>query len=67
MLIDNEFIEWTLGEYKWDNLKQDKHPYIGCNGDRMTHINKGIIGIRMDSVENIKYNGLNTIYSNIVI
>eukprot|EP01083_Nonionella_stella_P298536 1013259_1 len=59
MLIDNDFSEWTFGNYKWDNNKKETHPYIGCNGDRMTHVAKGIIGIRMDGIEDVKYHNLN--------
>ena len=50
------------GEYTWPSLSESYEtvPLPGCNGDRMTHIAKGIMGIRMDGVEH-------AIFSNIEI
>merc|ERR1719447_843036 len=60
----DNFTGWALGEYSWpndsasDDVKNDYIPYIGCNNDRMAHVPKGTIGIRMDGVENVVFDGL---------
>jgi len=56
-MTDN-FTDWTIGEYSWPENDTYITPYLGCNNDRMGHVPKGIIGIRMDGVENIVFNGL---------
>jgi len=62
-MTDN-FTNWALGQYSWpedvatDSKKNKNIPYIGCNNDRMAHVPKGIIGIRMDGVDNAVFNGL---------
>ena len=58
LFIDTNFRNWALGKYSWTNDEFGGYPYIGCNGDRMTHVNKGTIGIRMDGVNGIQYNNL---------
>ena len=59
MVIGQTFSNWALGKHKWDPTDPNLHPFLGCNGDRMTHSAKGTMGIRIDGVENIKFNNLN--------
>merc|ERR1719334_1048443 len=57
-MTDN-FTNWALGEYTWPESNASTYtPYIGCNNDRMAHVPKGIMGIRMDGVDNVVFNGL---------
>ena len=32
--------------------------YLGCNNDRMSHVPKGLVGIRMDGVESVTFDDL---------
>merc|ERR1719242_1631775 len=53
--------DWAQNKYTWsDELSDDGEgsPYLGCNNDRMTHVPKGVIGIRMDGVENVVFKDL---------
>merc|ERR1712228_85154 len=58
MVIGKEFSDWALGKHQWSEDRDDLHPFLGCNGDRMTHVAKGTIGIRIDGVENIAFHDL---------
>jgi len=55
LYTDYGFVPWSLGEYTWTN---DTRPYLGCNNDRMTHAPKGVIGIRMDGVNDVSFSNL---------
>jgi len=48
----------VLGEDTWNDDISWNHPYLGCNVDRMGHIPKGLIGIRMDGVEDVVFENL---------
>merc|ERR1719295_1916016 len=57
-LTDN-FTNWAFGEYKWPKSRANENtPFIGCNTDRMAHVPKGVMGIRMDGVEQVVFDGL---------
>jgi len=58
LVIDDQFVKWTKGLHQWDDDDRLGHPYLGCNNDRMAHVPKGVIGIRMDGVENVVFDGL---------
>eukprot|EP01084_Bolivina_argentea_P036369 67300_1 len=59
MVIGDEFSGWALGKYQWSTESDYTHPFLGCNGDRMTHSAKGTMGIRIDGVNDITFNNLN--------
>ena len=40
--ISDQFVEWSLGEHSWGSIKNDAHPWLGCNNDRMSHAPKGM-------------------------
>ena len=46
--IDDEFINWSIGNGVLENGK------LVCNGDDMFHMNKGVVGIRIDRTNNVK-------------
>ena len=52
---NDEFLKWALNEY--NNESYNGLPScvsFVCNGDIMFHINKGIIGLRVDLIENVE-------------
>ena len=51
-----QFRKWALGQYTWND--SDTTPALGCNNDRMMHCPKGVMGIRMDGVENVNIHNL---------
>merc|ERR1719273_379560 len=51
-------IDWVLGEGDWVDDNSWNRPYLGCNVDRMGHIPKGIMAIRMDGVEEVVFENL---------
>jgi hypothetical protein len=57
-----EIANWaTGGGYVWSDESTDDgqgNPYLGCNNDRMTHVPKGVVGIRMDGVDGVTFDGL---------
>lgn len=55
--MENNFTDWAQGTFSFSDARMSS-PKIGCNVDRMGHVPKGIIGIRMDGVENVVFNGL---------
>merc|ERR550525_1983419 len=57
-LIPDVMIDWVLGEGDWVDDNSWNRPYLGCNVDRMGHIPKGLIGIRMDGVEDVVFENL---------
>ena len=59
IMMDDDFLKWTQGKHQYSMDEDALHPQIGCNNDRMTHLAKGVMGIRMDGVEEIVYNNLN--------
>ena len=50
--IDEEFINWALGI---GNLTNGK---LICNGDDMFHMDKGVVGIRIDRTNNVQMKGV---------
>merc|ERR1719206_65648 len=64
--ITEELWKWSLGQYTFDPsavTTTQTHsttaiPYLGCNNDRMTHVPKGVMGIRMDGAENVAFENL---------
>ena len=50
--------KWALGQYEWDDSMDWGHPWLGCNNDRMTHAPKGVMGIRMDGVNDVSFTNL---------
>merc|ERR1719361_1674803 len=58
IFLPDDFTTWALGESTWDDEKNDGHPYLGCNNDRMSHVPKGVIGVRMDGVEDVVFSDL---------
>ena len=57
MLMDDEFQRWALGKHEF-TAKREGHPYLGCNNDRMSHVPKGVVGLRMDGVEDVVFSDL---------
>jgi len=58
-----QIADWSINkdDFQWSDTKSDDgegSPYLGCNNDRMTHVPKGVIGIRMDGVENVVFKNL---------
>jgi hypothetical protein len=47
-----DFIEATPGKKKLLSLVPSREDYL-CNGDSMFHVNKGVIGFKMDAAENV--------------
>jgi len=58
MFIPEDFQQWALGNNLWNNTANTSHPHLGCNNDRMSHVPKGVIGIRMDGANDVHFNGL---------
>jgi hypothetical protein len=60
VFMENNFTDWAQGTAQWsdDSSPNSAHPFIGCNVDRMGHVPKGIIGVRMDGVEDVTFDGL---------
>merc|ERR550525_1943432 len=60
VFMENDFGLWAQGEVVWSETdpKGFDHPFIGCNVDRMGHVPKGIIGVRMDGVEDVTFTDL---------
>jgi len=58
LLLGEDYFAWALGENQWTDDDKDGHPYLGCNNDRMGHVPKGVIGIRMDGMTGISFDGL---------
>merc|ERR1719361_1728224 len=60
--LTDDFTNWAIDNHSWpssDNASfADDTPYFGCNNDRMGHVPKGIIGIRMDGVEDVVFKDL---------
>merc|ERR1712130_233121 len=56
--LTDDFTNWAIDEYSWPSNDSTETPYIGCNVDRMGHVPKGIIGIRMDGVEDVVFRDL---------
>jgi len=57
-LIPDVFISWVLDEAEWGDESEMAHPYLGCNVDRMGHIPKGVMAIRMDGVDDVTFEDL---------
>jgi len=55
--VSDELWRWAKGEARW-TAEKGGHPYLGCNNDRMTHVAKGVMGIRMDGTENVHFKNL---------
>lgn len=57
--MGNNLTDWALGQYSYpESLDPMDTPYIGCNSDRMGHVAKGVLGIRMDGVEDVVFRKL---------
>merc|ERR550525_106468 len=60
--LTDDFTNWAIDNHSWpssDNASfADDTPYFGCNNDRMGHVPKGVIGIRMDGVEDVTFRDL---------
>ena len=50
----DKLLEWAVGQYTFDFA----NPVLGCNNDRMTHAPKGVLGIRMDGVNDVSFTNL---------
>ncbi len=57
-LIPEKMNSWVLGKYQWSATNDEDSPYLGCNVDRMGHIPKGVMAIRMDGVDDVTFDGL---------
>ena len=57
-LIPDVMTSWVLGEQPFDDDSDANHPFLGCNVDRMGHIPKGVMAIRMDGVDDVTFDGL---------
>jgi len=57
-LVPEKMLGWALGEYDFNDDFDVDTPYLGCNVDRMGHIPKGIMAIRMDGVEEVVFENL---------
>ena len=57
-LVHSNMTSWTLGQFTWSDEEKEDSPYLGCNVDRMGHIPKGVMAIRMDGVEDVTFDGL---------
>jgi len=53
--IDNNYLNWALNDYSWPANCGN----FVCNGDIQFHTNKGVMGIRMDQIENTRINNIN--------
>lgn len=51
--ITQEILDWIENTATLDTLISGPSDYL-CNGDTMFHVNKGVIGFKMDGVENVK-------------
>jgi len=58
IMMDSNYTNWALGKHQWDDSTKAGHPYLGCNNDRMAHVPKGVIGIRMDGADNVTFRDL---------
>ena len=58
LFMPNSFTAWAMGKAKWDDHRDDARPWLGCNNDRMAHVPKGVIGVRMDGTDSVVFNGL---------
>merc|ERR1719203_2711083 len=68
MWLGYDFADWALGKTQWvddDNVTETidptwrmAHPYLGCNNDRMSHAPKGVLGIRMDGVDDLSFHNV---------
>jgi len=57
--MENNFTDWALGTYSYPvGGDTAVYPNIGCNIDRMGHVPKGVLGIRMDGVEDVVFTNL---------
>jgi len=56
--ISENMWRWSIGNLSWTEDGEDVHPYLGCNNDRMTHVAKGVVGIRMDGTDNVHFDNL---------
>jgi len=56
--ISENMWRWSIGNLSWTEDGEDVHPYLGCNNDRMTHVAKGVVGIRMDGADNVHFDNL---------
>ncbi|MGD8363724.1 MAG: hypothetical protein PVI36_02335 [Desulfobacterales bacterium] len=50
-----DFVEAAPGKEKLLSLVPSREDYF-CNGDSMFHVNKGVIGFKMDAAENVMLN-----------
>ena len=50
--ITQEIIDWIENEDTLDALVADPSDYL-CNGDTMFHVNKGVVGFKMDGAKNV--------------
>ncbi len=51
--ITQEVIDWIENEDTLDVLVPNENTYL-CNGDTMFHVNKGVIGFKMDGAKNVE-------------
>merc|ERR1719361_1813151 len=58
MVIGQQFSDWAQGKHQWSLEEDHLHPFLGCNGDRMTHSAKGIMAIRIDGVDDVRFDSL---------
>jgi len=58
IMIDQNYTDWVQGRHQWDDSTAAGHPYLGCNNDRMAHVPKGVMGIRMDGADGVVFSGL---------
>lgn len=63
---NGELVEWAFGDdEKYKNVistdlirsEEDLDELVTCNGDRMQHPLKGIVGIKITGVDNVKFKG----------
>ena len=54
LMAGDDFVAWARAERSWD---RDAHPLLGCNNDAMSHVPKGVVGIRVDGVESVRFEG----------
>ena len=50
--ITQTIIEWIENEDTLDMLVENENDYF-CNGDTMFHVNKGVVGFKMDGAKNV--------------
>ena len=50
--ITNEIIDWIENGARLDSLARGPEDFL-CNGDTMFHVNKGVVGFKMDGAKNV--------------